>query len=133
IKPPPKGKSCFGCGTNLLTLDERGYCTSCRQTFKRGKLPSKLAARAHGLNCLGKPYGENYDPKYRMKYRTPRLSSKSKNGIGHGIDAKTWDKLVKDAAAAWKKHKGPTPLVVKLETPIPEWAVAMGFVQELDQ
>lgn len=27
-----------------------------------------------GLNAVGKPYGENYDPNYKMKYRPKRYA-----------------------------------------------------------
>jgi hypothetical protein len=30
----------------------------------------KPKAPARTLNAIGKPYGANYDPNYRMKYRT---------------------------------------------------------------
>ena len=30
----------------------------------------KTKAPARTLNAIGKPYGANYDPNYRMKYRT---------------------------------------------------------------
>lgn len=35
--------------------------------------PRKPTARRM-LNVLGKPYGANFDPKYRMKHRTPRAA-----------------------------------------------------------
>ena len=36
--------------------------------------PRKPTTARRTLNALGKPYGANFDPKYRMKHRTPRPS-----------------------------------------------------------
>jgi hypothetical protein len=32
--------------------------------------PRAQAPKPLGLNAIGKPYGANYDPNYRMRYRT---------------------------------------------------------------
>jgi len=70
---------------------------------------------APGLNAVGKPYGATFDPNYRMRYRTPRPKQVFERV--NGISPERWEQMCKEAAAAWKKHKGPTPMKYGVANP----------------
>ena len=38
------------------------------------KPKAKAVKRPLGLNAVGKPYGANYDPKYKLKNKSPRVA-----------------------------------------------------------
>ena len=69
--------------------------------YRVSKPKAKVVAKA--LNAVGKPYGANYDPNYRMKYRTPRLSRTQSVGIG--IQPAQWAEMCKLAQAAWNQRE----------------------------
>lgn len=58
----------------------------------------KVKAEAPKLNAVGKPYSPSYDPNYRMKYKTPKLSRLPQN-IGP-IEGWTYT----NPDAAWNKR-----------------------------
>ena len=53
-----------------------------------------------GLNAVGKPYSEQYDPNYRMKYH-PRKYAPRGGDVGKGISPARWRVMCEEAAAAW--------------------------------
>jgi hypothetical protein len=59
----------------------------------------KPKATTPALNAVGKPYGANYDPNYRMRYRTPAL--KRTQNIGAAITPERWAVMCREAQAAW--------------------------------
>lgn len=75
----------------LATVKAAGY---------RVTKPRKAKAPAPTLNAVGKPYGANYDPNYRMRYRTPPL----KRTMGHfpALGPVEWERMVKEAGAVWE-------------------------------
>jgi hypothetical protein len=62
--------------------------------------PRAKKAEASAFNAVGKPYGANYDPNYRMKYRTPPLK-RGGQSIGLGVTAERWAQMCQEAQAAW--------------------------------
>ena len=64
-----------------------------------------VAQRVHGkeLNAVGKPYSEQYDPNYRMKYKTRRYpwTPGQRSDVGNGISPERWRVMCDEAAAAW--------------------------------
>jgi len=73
--------------------------------FRVSKPRAKKASKPVGLNAVGKPYGANYDPNYRMKYRTPPLKNDHRS-VGEGISPEKWALMCKLAQAEWDKtHK----------------------------
>ena len=66
--------------------------------------PRAKKAKPLGLNAVGKPYSPQYDPNYRMKYRTPAL--KRAMGSFSAISPEQWTQMCKLAQAEWDKtHK----------------------------
>ena len=91
----------------LATVKAAGY----RVTKPRAKKAfARLTDNGDGtftraLNAVGKPYGENYDPNYKMKYRTPPLKNDHRS-VGPGISPEQWTLMCKLAKAEWDKtHK----------------------------
>jgi len=73
--------------------------------YRVSKPRAKKEAKPLGLNAVGKPYGANFDPNYRMKYRTPKLTN-NHHSIGEGISPAKWAEMCKLAQAEWDKtHK----------------------------
>jgi hypothetical protein len=68
--------------------------------YRVSKPRAKAPAAPLGLNAVGKPYGANFDPNYRMKYRTPSLK-RGGQSIGLGVTAERWATMVAEAQAAW--------------------------------
>jgi len=67
--------------------------------------PRAKKAKPLGLNAVGKPYGANYDPNYRMRYRTPPLK-RAQNVSANCISPEQWTQMCKLAQAEWDKtHK----------------------------
>jgi hypothetical protein len=52
------------------------------------------------LNALGKPYSPQFDPNYRMKYRTPSL--KRGGNIDSAIDPHQWTAMCAKAKEQWE-------------------------------
>ena len=64
-------------------------------------------ATAPTLNAVGKPYGENYDPNYRMRHRT-RTVPRHQTNIGPGISPERWEVLCREARKEWDaRHAAP--------------------------
>jgi hypothetical protein len=61
----------------------------------------KAKAAAPKLNALGLPMNPNFDPNYRMKYRTPPLNTKQRVGIG--VTPEAWAEMCKLAQVAWNQ------------------------------
>jgi hypothetical protein len=55
------------------------------------------------LNAIGKPFSPQYDPNYRMKYRTPRITRKQ--NVGDGISPAKWAQMCKLAQADWDQRQ----------------------------
>jgi len=69
--------------------------------FKVTKPRAKKVTAPLGLNAIGKPYGTNFDPNYKMRYRTPPL--KRTQSVGPGITPEKWALMCKLAQAEWNK------------------------------
>jgi hypothetical protein len=67
----------------------------------RVSIPRKRDKKPNGLNAIGKPYGQGFDPKYRMRYRTPSLQTKRGGSIGSEISPEQWACMVKKAQEQW--------------------------------
>jgi len=79
----------------VAALRKEGY----RVTKPRLRVAAPL-----GLNAVGKPYGANFDPNYKMRYRTPPL--KRAQNVGPGISPALWATMCKLAQAQWDQdHK----------------------------
>jgi hypothetical protein len=51
-----------------------------------------------GLSAIGKPYSANFDPNYRMKYRTPSISNRKGNVSSiPGISPERWVEMCAQA------------------------------------
>lgn len=61
---------------------------------------SSPARPAPALNAIGKPFGANYAPAYRMRYRTPAL--KRTMGRFPAITPERWLVMVEEARKAWE-------------------------------
>jgi hypothetical protein len=61
----------------------------------------RAKAAAPTLNAVGKPYGANFDPNYRMKYRTPPLKRGAQNLAGCAVTPAKWAEMCREAQAAW--------------------------------
>jgi hypothetical protein len=77
----------------LATVKAAGY----RVTKPRAKKMTK----ALGLNAVGKPYGANFDPNYKMRYRTPPL--KRAQNVSSCLSPEQWTLMCKLAQAEWNK------------------------------
>jgi hypothetical protein len=64
--------------------------------------PKPKAAKPK-LNALGLPMNPNFDPNYRMKYRTPPL--KRAQNVGTGVTPERWAEMCLLAQAAWDARK----------------------------
>jgi hypothetical protein len=53
------------------------------------------------LNAIGKPYGSNFDPNYRMKYKPRRYAPGG--GSVNGISPQRWTAMCAEANEAWQK------------------------------
>jgi len=82
----------------IACLEANGYRVTARKTAK--------PVKPLGLNAIGKPYSALYDPRYRMKYRTPRYPQRAQSV--DGISPAKWAEMCKLAAAAWKQRYGMT-------------------------
>jgi hypothetical protein len=60
---------------------------------------AKAKAAAPKLNALGLPMSPNFDPNYRMKYRTPPL--KRAQHVGTGVTPERWAEMCLLAQTAW--------------------------------
>ena len=63
--------------------------------------PAAVRSTGRGLNAIGKPYSPQFDPRYRMKYRTPPI--KGGGSIGRGVTPEQWVEMCKVAAEEWAK------------------------------
>lgn len=54
----------------IACLKANGYKVSKPRKTKADLCMEKIVAHQK-LNTIGRPYGENFDPNYRMKYHTP--------------------------------------------------------------
>src|SRR5262245_30081535 len=67
--------------------------------------PRVKKSKPLGLNAVGKPYSPQFDPNYKMKYHTPKLTN-NHHSIGEGISPEKWALMCKLAQAEWDKtHK----------------------------
>ncbi len=55
------------------------------------------------LNALGKPLSPLFDPKYKVRHRTPKLQ-RAQEGI-NGISPERWTEMCKLAAANWARSE----------------------------
>jgi hypothetical protein len=60
------------------------------------------------LNAVGKPYGASYDPKYRMKYKSPKYPSRVQE-VGDGISPERWTQMCALAQRQWDITHKPQP------------------------
>lgn len=67
--------------------------------YRVTKPRAKLNGHAFGLNAIGKPYSPQYDPKYRMKYHTPKL--KRQQNIGNAVSPERWIVMCREAQKEW--------------------------------
>jgi len=90
----------------LAIVKAAGYRVSKPRAKKStGKLVDNGDGTFTRLNAIGKPYGANYDPNYRMRYRTPPLKN-DHHSVGDGISPEKWTLMCKLAQAEWDKtHK----------------------------
>ena len=86
----------------LAVVKSAGYRVSKPRASKPGSL-----AFLKKLNAVGKPYGENYDPNYRMKYRTPPL--KRAQNVNSFITPEQWTQMCKLAQAQWNQTMKESP------------------------
>jgi hypothetical protein len=90
----------------LATVKAAGYRVTkprAKKTFKR-LVDNGDGTYTRALNAVGKPYGENYDPNYKMRYRTPPL--KRAQNVSSYITPEQWTLMCKLAKAEWDKtHK----------------------------
>ena len=80
----------------VAALRKEGY----RVTKPRLRVAAPL-----GLNAVGKPYGANFDPNYKMRYRTPPLKRAQNIGDNY-IRPEHWARICQLAQAQWDQdHK----------------------------
>lgn len=74
--------------------------------------PRKAKAERPALNAIGKPFGANYDPNYRMRYRTPAL--KGGGRVHNPVTPERWAVMVEAARKAWadRPAEGETAIVL---------------------
>jgi hypothetical protein len=70
----------------LAVVKAAGYRVTKPRSKKNG---------APGLNAIGKPYGENFDPNYRMRYRTPPLKRQMSHFLA--VTAERWEVMCREA------------------------------------
>ena len=71
--------------------------------YKVTKPRAKAPAERPKLNALGLPISPLYDPKYKIKHRTPK-PLRIQN-VGEGISPEKWTEMCKLAAANWARSE----------------------------
>src|SRR5437016_1420694 len=85
------GEDCTALADALAIVKAVGY----RVTKPKAK-PERTAL---GLNAIGKPYGENYDPNYRRNYKPPLIKTGGQSV--DGISPEKWEIMCATAKAQW--------------------------------
>lgn len=70
--------------------------------YRVTKPKAKKAAKPK-FNALGLPMNPNFDPNYRMKYRTPPL--KRAQHVGTGVTPERWTEMCRLAQTTWDARK----------------------------
>jgi hypothetical protein len=66
-------------------------------------MATNLIANMPELNVLGKPRSRMFDPKYRKKYKTPRIKGGGK--VRDSISAERWQLLCETAKVHWNNFR----------------------------
>lgn len=83
----------------LSMVRDAGYRVS-KPKPKLDPLSYAASCERRGLNAVGKPYGTQFNPNYRMKYK-PRKYAPGGGDVGKGISPETWTAMCQAAAAEW--------------------------------
>lgn len=90
------------------------------------KVTKARAPKANGhapkLNAIGRPYGASFDPKYRMKHKTPSISNRQGNSsMWSGLTAEQWAFKCANAKEWWEhSRRHGTPLPYDTDLPVPK-------------
>jgi predicted nucleotidyltransferase len=99
-------------------------CVATIERAKKKKQPVKKSpdtkGNGNGLNSIGKPYSESFDPNYRMKHRTSLAHLYKPQNI-NGISPERWTELCAMAKAHWDfSREHGTPLPMHTDAPVPQ-------------
>jgi len=101
----------------LMLVRASGYYVS------KPRAPRPLT-RPLGLNAIGKPYGANYDPKYRVRHTITKCKREQK--VGDGISSLQWERMCIVADLDWQhslEHNTPLGSYHPVLPTLPDWPI----------